>query len=138
MSTLVSFLHFHPIFKWCVVSPQILVFSGLPSERPPLVDFAYSITKGIGLMVCAHAVSTVLTEKARQSLSSQAQHYLLGRKIKAFYASGEDSSYSRVARSMFQSLGIGKLRPNIVLLGYKSNWQTCGVSELCDYFNIIQ
>lgn len=89
-------------------------------------------------MVCAHAVPAALTEKARQSFASQANHYLLGRKIKAFYAAGEDSSYSRVARSMFQSLGMGKLRPNIVLLGYKSNWQTCDVSELCDYFNIIQ
>lgn len=114
------------------------MFSGLPSARPPLVDFAYSISKGLGLMVCAQAVPGVLTEKTRQSLSFQANHYLLGRKIKAFYSVGEDSSCSLVARSMFQSLGMGKLRPNIVLLGYKANWQTCDSAELCDYFNIIQ
>jgi len=34
--------------------PQILVLSGLPSVRPPLVDFAYLITKNISLMMCGY------------------------------------------------------------------------------------
>ena len=45
---------------------------------------------------------------------------------------------TRVARSMFQTIGIGKLRPNIVLLGYKSDWETCDPGDLRDYFNLIQ
>jgi len=32
--------------------PQMLVLSGLPSQRPALVDFAYLITKHLSLMVC--------------------------------------------------------------------------------------
>ena len=34
--------------------PQILVLTGLPSCRPALVDFVHTLTKKIGLMVCAH------------------------------------------------------------------------------------
>lgn len=115
-----------------------MLFCGNPSDRPPLVDFAYSITKGIGLLVCAQAATTPLTEKARQSLTMHANQYLVNQKVKAFFALGEDDSLSRVARSMLQTLGIGKLRPNLVLVGFKSDWQTCPLPDLCDYFNIIQ
>jgi hypothetical protein len=34
--------------------PQVLVLTGMPGSRPPLVDFANLITKGLSLLVCAH------------------------------------------------------------------------------------
>lgn len=34
--------------------PQILVFSGLPSTRPPLVDFGHLITKNTSLLTCGN------------------------------------------------------------------------------------
>ncbi|KAF2344384.1 Amino acid permease/ SLC12A domain, partial [Trinorchestia longiramus] len=34
--------------------PQILVLSGPPSARPPLIDFAHTITKNISLLLCGH------------------------------------------------------------------------------------
>jgi hypothetical protein len=34
--------------------PQILVLSGKPQDRPPLVDLAHIITKNSALMVCGH------------------------------------------------------------------------------------
>lgn len=89
-------------------------------------------------MVCAQAVTTPLTEKSRHSLTLRANQYLLSQKVKAFYALGENSSLSQVAKAMLQTLGIGKLRPNIVLLGFKSDWQSCPISDLCDYFMLIQ
>jgi hypothetical protein len=36
--------------------PQILVLSGKPQDRPPLVDLANLITKKNALMVCGHVV----------------------------------------------------------------------------------
>lgn len=39
---------------------------------------------------------------------------------------------------IFQATGVGKLRPNIVFLGYKNDWQNCPVKSLLEYFNIIQ
>jgi hypothetical protein len=43
-------------FKCHLIRPQILVLTGNPSFRPPLVDFAHCIAKGIGLIVCGHVV----------------------------------------------------------------------------------
>jgi solute carrier family 12 sodium/potassium/chloride transporter 2 len=34
--------------------------------------------------------------------------------------------------------GLGKLRPNMILMGYKENWKTCNEEELQQYFNVIQ
>ena len=39
--------------------PQILVFTGNVFSRPPLLDFAYNIVKGVGLMICGHIVQVV-------------------------------------------------------------------------------
>ena len=36
--------------------PQILVLSGLPSARPPLVDFGQIITKNNALLVCGNII----------------------------------------------------------------------------------
>lgn len=36
--------------------PQVLVLSGMPSARPPLIDFANLIVKNLSLMVCAQVV----------------------------------------------------------------------------------
>ena len=39
-----------------------------------------------------------------------------------------------------QTVGLGKLRPNILMLGYKSNWHEHlkDPQDLLDYLNIIQ
>ena len=34
--------------------PKLLVFTGLPIHRQPLVDFGYLITKKLSLMICSH------------------------------------------------------------------------------------
>jgi hypothetical protein len=33
---------------------------------------------------------------------------------------------------------MGKLRPNMVLMGFKNNWLTCDEREVFDYFNAVQ
>ena len=38
----------------------------------------------------------------------------------------------------FQCAGIGKLRPNVLLMGFKSDWQTASTQAVDDYFAIIQ
>jgi len=37
-----------------------------------------------------------------------------------------------------QTVGLGKLKPNIVMLGYKSNWFKCSSQDLNMYFNVLQ
>ncbi|XP_054715236.1 solute carrier family 12 member 2-like [Uloborus diversus] len=117
--------------------PQILVLTGCPSSRPPLIDFAYHITKKISLLVCGHISKAPLTQRVRAAYSKQAYQFLHKRKIKAFYSLIEDESFSRGAKSLMQVVGIGKMKPNVLFMGYKSNWQDCSLEDVQEYFNVI-
>nr|XP_037292180.1 solute carrier family 12 member 2-like isoform X2 [Rhipicephalus microplus] len=117
--------------------PQILVLTGDPSHRPPLVDFAYSITKKLSLLICGNVTPHRLTYRSRTALTNRANAWLERRKIKAFYILVRDEDFTHGVRSMLQSCGLGKLRPNVVMIGYKSNWQTCDRQEVLKYFTVI-
>lgn len=117
--------------------PQVLVLSGNPADRPPLVDFAYGMTRGLGLLICGHAVQGPISQRSRTAMTHSANDWLLRRKVKGFYGLVAEESFTSSIRAMIQCIGIGKLRPNIVLLGYKNNWQTCPLIELQDYFSVI-
>lgn len=60
--------------------PQVLVLTGMPGSRPPLVDFAYLITKGLSLLVCANIlkVSNAQWEEALEGMHSGPREELLG------------------------------------------------------------
>ena len=60
---------------------QVLVLTGNPAHRPPLVDFANLITKKLSLLVCGH----VITEPGSvhlATLKESTQRWLTDRKIK--------------------------------------------------------
>lgn len=40
--------------------------------------------------------------------------------------------------SLLKASGIGKLRPNILLMGYKSDWHKCPRDDLEEYFTVLQ
>ena len=52
--------------------PQVLVLSGMPGSRPPLVDFANSLTKNVSLLICGHVVK-VGGEEAGRGREGKAQ-----------------------------------------------------------------
>ena len=39
---------------------------------------------------------------------------------------------------MLQVSGVGKMKPNILLMGYKKDWRTCDKESLDEYFAAIQ
>ena len=45
--------------------PKLLLFSGVPSHRQPLVDFGYLITKKLSLMICSHIETVKLNQKMK-------------------------------------------------------------------------
>ncbi|XP_014254054.1 bumetanide-sensitive sodium-(potassium)-chloride cotransporter isoform X1 [Cimex lectularius] len=117
--------------------PQILVLSGLPNTRPPLIDFAFLITKNISLLVCGNIVKNQMPQRVRNVIAYKAQNWLHCHKIKAFYAHIDDTNFENGAHSLMQVSGLGKLRPNIVMMGYKSDWKTCDKADLAMYFNVM-
>lgn len=76
--------------------------------------------------------------KTRREITTEAQTWLAARKIKAFYKLVNGFTIEQGVNALIQSSGIGKLSPNLLLMGYKSDWQTCNKQDLISYFNILQ
>lgn len=68
----------------------------------------------------------------------EGQRWLNNRKIKAFCNVVEGLDFETGVRALIQTSGVGKLAPNILLMGYKSDWQTCNHQDLVSYFNVLQ
>ncbi|XP_037815432.1 bumetanide-sensitive sodium-(potassium)-chloride cotransporter [Lucilia sericata] len=118
-------------------TPQVLVLTGDPMIRPPLVDFSYLLTKHNSLLFVANIVPTSLVYKNRQQIIKEGQKYLNARKIKAFYNVLDGFTMEDGVKALLKSTGFGKLTPNIMVMGYKSNWCECNPQEVESYFNIL-
>ncbi|XP_017043222.1 bumetanide-sensitive sodium-(potassium)-chloride cotransporter isoform X2 [Drosophila ficusphila] len=117
--------------------PQILVLSGLPNTRPVLVDLAYMLTKNLSLLVCGHVLRGSSSQKYRTYLQERAANWFRKHRVKGFYALVDGEDFESGTRALMQASGIGKLKPNIILMGYKTDWQTCDHKELDQYFNVM-
>ncbi|NP_001128603.2 solute carrier family 12 member 10, tandem duplicate 3 [Danio rerio] len=117
--------------------PQCLVLTGPPNVRPALVDFVGTFTKNISLMICGNIF--MVEEKSRfpQHSTDMLVDWLNQRKVRAFYTSFTADSLTEGTHSLMQASGLGKLKPNTLVLGYKTNWQECKPERLQDYFNTI-
>lgn len=50
----------------------------------------------------------------------------------------DDTNFETGATALLQTTGIGKLTPNVLMMGYKNDWATCPHEELLAYFNVLQ
>jgi len=64
--------------------------------------------------------------------------WLRDEKIRAFYVVVDNCSFHVGAQTLLQSCGIGKMAPNVLMLGYKDNWQTCPKQDVHSYFTTLQ
>ncbi|KRX80753.1 Solute carrier family 12 member 2 [Trichinella sp. T6] len=119
--------------------PQILVLTGNPMNRPSLVDFASSITKDNCLLLCGHIIPVTLQMKRNtmDKLVKQLYYWFQTRQVKSFYTYVISDSLNVGLRMLLQCTGIGKLRPNVVLIGFKNDWLHASIEEIRDYFLTI-
>ncbi|XP_074028973.1 sodium potassium chloride cotransporter [Leptinotarsa decemlineata] len=117
--------------------PQILVLCGSPQTRPQLIDFANMITKNNSLLLIGDVVNERLSHRLRMNKTNKAYDYLRNNKIKAFHTIIDNMPFEVGAKALIQTTGIGKLSPNVLMMGYKNNWQTCDKEELLAYFNVL-
>ncbi|XP_043523136.1 bumetanide-sensitive sodium-(potassium)-chloride cotransporter [Frieseomelitta varia] len=117
--------------------PQLLVLSGIPNARSALIDFAHHITKNNSLFICGHIIETPISYKTRNSMIANCTSWLRANKIKAFYSLVDGANFQDGTTSLLQASGLGKMRPNILLMGYKQNWATCPRENLNMYFNVM-
>uniref|UniRef100_A0A672NEU5 Solute carrier family 12 member 10, tandem duplicate 3 n=1 Tax=Sinocyclocheilus grahami TaxID=75366 RepID=A0A672NEU5_SINGR len=108
--------------------PQCLVLTGPPNVRPALVDFVGTFTKNISLMICGNII---------MHSTDMLVDWLNQRKVRSFFTSFTADSLKEGAHHLMQASGLGKLKPNTVVLGYKMDWQECKPQSLQDYVNTI-
>ncbi|KAM9330765.1 solute carrier family 12 member 3-like [Gastrophryne carolinensis] len=113
--------------------PQCLVFTGPPNFRPALVDFVSSVTKNTSLMICGN----VVTESDKVPDSEGHLRWLNTRKVRSFYSVIQESTLRIGAKNLLQVSGLGRLKPNTVVLGYKNNWQQVPGQVLEEYVGVI-
>uniref|UniRef100_A0A672NC62 Solute carrier family 12 member 10, tandem duplicate 3 n=1 Tax=Sinocyclocheilus grahami TaxID=75366 RepID=A0A672NC62_SINGR len=113
--------------------PQCLVLTGPPNVRPALVDFVGTFTKNISLMICGNIIMSIFPQHSTDMLVD----WLNQRKVRSFFTSFTADSLKEGAHHLMQASGLGKLKPNTVVLGYKMDWQECKPQSLQDYVNTI-
>ncbi|KAM7018737.1 solute carrier family 12 member 2 [Tautogolabrus adspersus] len=119
--------------------PQCLVLVGYPNSRPALVQLVNSFTKNVGLMVCAH-VKTLTRRPNFKELSqdhARCQRWLNKKRIKSFYTPVYTDSLRHGAQFLMQAVGLGRLKPNTLVMGYKNNWSEGDMRDLEIYIHTI-
>ncbi|PVD19572.1 hypothetical protein C0Q70_20062 [Pomacea canaliculata] len=117
--------------------PQILALTGYPRNRPALVDFTSCITKRQSLLVCGHVFVGDMQRHVRHLRSTAAYRWFSNRDVRAFYSSLAAPTIRHGVQVLLQSQGLGKLRPNTLLMGFKTNWQTAEPPSVHNYVGII-
>ncbi len=98
--------------------PNLLVFSGVPTKRWHLIDFAYGVAQEKGLIT----VATILPEKGvtQERVNKHAQNislYLRSKNIKTLVRVTKAQDPFVGSKQLVNSYGLGSLVPNTVLLG---------------------
>ncbi|KAM8861686.1 LOW QUALITY PROTEIN: solute carrier family 12 member 3 [Synchiropus picturatus] len=136
--------------------PQCLVLTGAPSSRPALVDLVSCFTKGLSLMMCSNVVTVSVDGTHRhqrclhleppfqagpssvQKQSGDAQQtWLNKRKVKSFYSEVVASDLRSGVNMLVQGAGLGRITPNVLLMGFKSDWRTDSPQVADDYIGIV-
>ncbi|XP_043952797.1 solute carrier family 12 member 3-like isoform X2 [Gambusia affinis] len=117
--------------------PQCLVLTGPPNQRPALVDFVCTFTKHICLMICGDIILEQDVKTRPEDATDCLVKWLNKRKVRSFYTSLTADSLRAGAKQLLQASGLGKLKPNTLVLGFKTNWRDSAPESIEDYISII-
>ncbi|KAJ8371597.1 hypothetical protein AAFF_G00306830 [Aldrovandia affinis] len=119
--------------------PQCLVMIGYPNSRPALLNLVHAFTKSMGLMVCGHVRTFTRRPNFKDLASDQAryQRWLLKNRTKAFYTPVFAEDLRQGTQYLLQAAGLGRLRPNTLVIGFKNNWRDGEMKDVETYINMI-
>uniref|UniRef100_A0A3B5R7K9 Solute carrier family 12 member 3 n=1 Tax=Xiphophorus maculatus TaxID=8083 RepID=A0A3B5R7K9_XIPMA len=106
--------------------PQCLVLTGPPSSRPALLDLVNCFTKNLSMMMCGN----VVTVNSHISWLNQ-------RKIKSFYRGVVASDLRCGVNMLLQGAGLGRIKPNVLLMGFKKDWRSDPSLATHNYIEIL-
>lgn len=79
-----------------------------------------------------------MTYAQRSKCLSDASRFMHVHKLRAFFSLVDGLNFEQGARALLQATGIGKLRPNVLLMGYKNEWLLAPNEDMHQYFNVLQ
>lgn len=89
----------------------------------------------LNLCIC---LQNRLSYKGRIAHIKKGNEYLGIRKIKGFFTVVDGLRFEVAARGLMQASGVGKMKPNVLMMGYKNDWMRCNTDDLQTYFNVLQ
>ncbi|TNN53435.1 Solute carrier family 12 member 2 [Liparis tanakae] len=119
--------------------PQCLVMTGYPNSRPALLDLVHSFTKNVGLMICGHIRTGYRRPNFKELSTDQAryQRWLLKNDTKAFYSPVFAEDMRQGAQYLLQAAGLGRLKPNTLVMGFKNDWRDGDMMNVETYISMI-
>uniref|UniRef100_A0A7N8YG08 Solute carrier family 12 member 1 n=1 Tax=Mastacembelus armatus TaxID=205130 RepID=A0A7N8YG08_9TELE len=119
--------------------PQILVLTGSSRTRPALLDLAHSFTKNFGLCLVCEVFVGPRTEAFQEMNASMEKNQLWLRKTqrRAFYTAVAADDFREGTEKLLQASGLGRMKPNTLMLGFKRNWRSAGTEEVQSYVGIL-
>ncbi|XP_070827611.1 solute carrier family 12 member 3 [Chaetodon trifascialis] len=118
--------------------PQCLVLTGPPSRRPALVDLVSCFTKTLSLMMCANVVTDGPSPSAVEKASSNSHvTWLNRRKVKSFYRGVVAAELRSGVNMLLQGAGLGRMKPNVLLMGFKTDWHSDTPQAAHSYIGIL-
>ncbi|XP_048960089.1 solute carrier family 12 member 3 isoform X4 [Canis lupus dingo] len=119
--------------------PQCLVLTGPPNFRPALVDFVGTFTRNLSLMICGHVLIGPRKQRMPELrlIANGHTKWLNKRKIKAFYSDVIAEDLRSGVQILMQAAGLGRMKPNILVVGFKKNWQSAHPATVEDYIGIL-
>lgn len=79
-----------------------------------------------------------MSYKERSARGRSDAEWLRQRKVRAFCSRVHGLGFEGGARALLQAAGLGRLAPNVLLMGFKRDWTTCSSEDLVSYFNVLQ
>ncbi|XP_028263236.1 solute carrier family 12 member 3 [Parambassis ranga] len=118
--------------------PQCLVLTGPPSSRPALVDLVNCFTKGLSLMMCGNVVIGGRSPSVVERASGDSHiNWLNQRKVKSFYRGVVTAELQSGVNMLLQGAGLGRIKPNVLLLGFKKDWRSDTAQAAHNYIGIL-
>ncbi|WP_166283374.1 Na-K-Cl cotransporter [Lyngbya confervoides] len=115
--------------------PHLLVFSGAPTRRWPLVQMASDLTHNRGLVTLASIVPEGSRDRSQQSnLEKTLREVLKKAGVQAFVRITSGSTPFEGAKQLVDGYGLGPLTPNTILVGQTGSLKNCqGFCEMVSY-----
>ncbi|KAM9270738.1 solute carrier family 12 member 1 isoform 2-T2 [Cariama cristata] len=119
--------------------PQCIALTGAPMIRPALLDITHTFTKNNGLCICCEVYTgpRKLCVKEMNSGMAKKQAWLTKNKRKAFYAAVAAESFRDGVKSLLQASGLGRMKPNTLVIGFKKDWRNATAMQVENYVGVI-